>query len=87
MFFSETHLCQPYFIPLIFLKYDMDMINIRSKKMGLIGFGATEEFVVEQNQGAHEYGRKNPVYEFSVSISLLTLDIFNHTREMHYSVT
>ena len=51
--------------------------------MGLIGFGATEEFVLAQNQGVHEYGRKNPVYEFSVSISLLTLDIFNcisHTR-------
>ena len=64
------------------------MINISSKKMGLLGFGATEEFVLAQNQGVHEYGRKNPVYEFSVSISLLTLDIFNcisHTRDALFS--
>ena len=56
--------------------------------MGLIGFGATEEFVLALNQCVHEYGRKNPVYEFSVSISLLTLDIFNcisHTRDALFS--
>ena len=30
-----------------------------------------------ENEDVHEYSRRNPVYEFSVNISLLTLNIFN----------
>ena len=30
-----------------------------------------------ENEDIHEFSRRNPVYEFSVNISLLTLNIFN----------